>query len=1278
VETAEIEMALLDHPNIKQAAVVARAERDGDARLVAYLVAQNSPGPNSSELRSFVQERFADYMIPSAFVLLDGLPLTPNGKVDRHNLPDPGRSRPELDTPYQPPTTAVEEKLVKIWAEVLSLDRVGIQDNFFALGGHSLLATQVISRIRDLFQVELPLRRLFETPTIAALVDSIEKLHRMTERHGRPAIRAVSRKNPLPLSFAQQRLWFLNRLDPESAAYNQPTVLRLSGPLNVEALQKTLDAIVARHEVLRTTFTAIDGNPVQVVNEPRPVTLPLIDLSECHASQREAELQERLRQLTRKNFDLAKDPMIRGALLRRGENDHVLLLVTHHIASDNWSDQVLFREIASFYEAFASQRSPAFGDLPIQYADFACWQRQWLQGEVLDEELSYWRKQLEYAPVLELPTDRSRPPMRTHQGAQRSIKLSAPLCQKLKELSTKQDTTLFMILLAAFQTLLYRYTGQDDILVGSPIANRGRTEVEGLLGFFINTLVLRTDFSGNPTFEQLLARVREVCLQAYAHQQLPFEKIVEELQPDRDLRRNPLFEVMFELRKARNQTATPGGVKVEELEFDAGLAKFDLTLYMIDEGETLCGLLEYGTDLFDTATIERMLGHFQTLLEGIVSNSKQRISEFPLLTESEKHQLLAQWNDTQREYPKDQCIHELFETQVEKTPDAIALVFEERQLTYRQLNVRANRFAHYLQKLGIGPEVPVGICIERSIEMVVGLLAVLKAGGAYVPVDPNYPKERQSFMLRDADARVVLTQKKFLAAINHPDVVPLDRDWQEIAHESDENPTSGATPENLAYVIYTSGSTGTPKGVLGHHRGVVNRLHWKWRAYPFDANEVGCLKTSLSFVDSVCEVFGPLLQGIPSVVISDEVLMDPRRLIHTLADSHVTRIVLVPSLLRMLLDACPDLQRELPELRICITSGEILPADLVRAFQKTMPRSKLINLYGSTEVAADATCYEVNNNGPLSPVPIGLPIDNTQVYILDRFLNPVPIGVAGELHVGGAGLARGYLDDLELTNEKFIPNPFSTEPGVHLYRTGDLARRMADGKIEFLGRLDAQVKLRGFRIELGEIEAVLNQHPGVCQNAIALRAYEDPQPGKCLVAYVVPRREQAADSAELRRFLKTKLPDYMVPSGFEFLDALPLTTNGKLDRKALPAPDHTQLENNRIFIAPRTADEAAVAEIWSSVLGIEKVGIQDNFFDLGGHSLLAIQIMLRLSDRFRTLLPLRMLFEKPNVEELALEITKTLTEKVGPTKLRGILSELESMSDDHAKKVLGAPSAVEK
>ena len=1248
VETVEIEMALLDHPNIKQVAVVAHEEGDGDARLVAYLVPRQVPSPNSSELRSFLQGQFPDYMIPSAFVVLDALPLTPNGKVDRHNLPYPGKSRPELDTPYIAPTTSVEEKLAKIWTEVLSLDQVGIHDNFFDLGGNSLLAMQVISRIRDVFRVELALRHLFETRTLAALVDFIEKNHRMTNRDELRPIRTVSRNKPLPLSFAQQRLWFLNRLEPKNPAYNQPTVLRLSGELNMEALQKSLNAIVARHEVLRTTVTAINANPMQLVNESRPLELRVIDLSDRPALKRESEVQELLRELTSRCFNLAQDLMVRGSLLRLGENDHVLLLVTHHIASDNWSDQILFREIATFYEAFVNERSPLLSDLPIQYADFASWQRHWLQGDVLDEELIYWKKQLEgRAPVLELPTDRPRPLVHTHQGAQRSIKLATQLCQKLKELSREQDATLFMILLAAFQNLLYRYTGQDDIIVGSPITNRGRTEVEGLLGFFINTLVLRTDFSGNPTFQELLARVREVCLQAYAHQDLPFERIVEELQPNRDISRNPLFEVMLELRQAHNKTAKSAGMKIEELEFDSGLAKFDLTLYIIDEGDTLLALIEYRTDLFDAATIDRMLGHFETLLEEIVDNPKQRVSDFPLLTAAERHQHLVEWNDTDKEYPKDKCLHHLFETQVERTPEAAAVIYEGRQLTYSELNQRANRLANYLQKLGVGPEVLVAICVERSLEMIVGLLGVLKAGGAYVPLDPGYPKERQNFMLRDAQVRVVLTQKKFLNGINHPKVVSSDRDWQEIALESDENPDSRATPENLAYVIYTSGSTGTPKGVLGLHRGAVNRLNWMWNAYPFNAKEIACLKTSLTFVDSVCEIFGPLLQGIPSVVISDETLKDPRRLIQILSDSRVTRIVLVPSLLRVLLDACPDIQDELPELRIWITSGEILPSDLVLAFQKIMPRSTLINLYGSTEVAADVTCYEVRNNGPLKSVPIGLPIANSHIYILDRYLNPVPIGIPGELHVGGVGLARGYLNHAKLTADKFIPDPFSTEPGARLYKTGDLARRVANGNIEFLGRLDAQVKIRGFRIEPGEIEAVLGQHPAVYQNAVVLREYGNPLPGNRLVAYVVPRRGQTADSSELRSFLKTKLPDYMLPSAFEFLAALPLTANGKLDRKALPAPDHTQFVSSRIFIAPRTANEQTVAEIWSSVLGFEKVGIQDNFFDLGGHSLLAIQIMLRLSDRFRTLLPLRMIFEKPNVEELALEITNSLVERNG-------------------------------
>ncbi len=879
IELGEIETVLGQHSGVREVVVTAREDVPGDKRLVAYIVPHPAHSPTAGELRAYLKERLPDYMVPSAFVPVWEMPLTPNGKVDRKALPAPEYGRSEEDSDYVGPRTPVEEEMARIWASVLGVECVSVHDNFFDIGGHSLGATQIISRLREAFHVELPLRNLFETPTVAGLAESVELALQGGPGVEVPPLLPAPRTSDMPLSFAQQRMWFLNQWDSGSPAFNIPIDVRLKGELDIDALERALNAIVQRHEALRTTFAVVDGQPVQVINQALGLSVQVVDVQHVPAPEREEAAYRLAVKELQHPFDLERGPLLRATLLKLGEQDHILLLVVHHIASDGWSMGVLFRELAALYPAFIAGEPSPLPDLPVQYADFAAWQREWMQGEVLQEQLSYWTAQLAGAAPLELPTDRPRPPVQTYHGARLLQTLPKGLADELEEVSRREGVTLFMTLLAAFQALLSRYTGQSDIVVTTPIAGRTRPEIEELIGFFVNGLVLRTDLSGDPTFRELLERVREVALAAYAHQDLPFEKLVEELQPERDLSRPPLSQVVIVLQNTpmealHLQNLTLSNLQIDQI--DTETSRFELTLALEYAQDGLLMAAEYNTDLFDGGTISRMMGHYHTLLQAAVSNPDERISQLPVMAEDEKQQTLVEWNATRREYPMDLCVHHLFETQAARMPDAVAVMYEGRRITYRELNGRANQVANYLRKLGVGPDVLVGICVERSIEMVVGLLGILKAGGAYVPLDPAYPKERLAFMLQDSQASVLLTEKKL--SIDLPGrevrVVHLDEEWDAIAREAQEDFDSGATPDNVMYVTYTSGSTGQPKGVQGLHRGAVNRFHWMWETYPFAEGEVCCQKTALSFVDSAWEVFGPLLRGAPLLIIPDSVLKD--------------------------------------------------------------------------------------------------------------------------------------------------------------------------------------------------------------------------------------------------------------------------------------------------------------------------------------------------------------------------------------------------------------------
>ncbi|MEI2581295.1 amino acid adenylation domain-containing protein [Scytonema sp. PRP1] len=1248
IELGEIEATLAQHPAVQETVAIAREDVPGDKWLMAYIVVKpEQVAPSSSELRGFLKEQLPDYMVPRAFVFLEALPLTPNGKVDRRALPAADTSHFNDTNSYVPPRNPTQEVLAAIWAQVLGLEQVGIYDNFFELGGHSLLAIQVMSRIRQALGVEISLQLLFERATIAQLANAITtSLNQGTQQH--QSITRQANRQSAPLSFAQARLWFLAQLEPDSAAYNVVDAMQLQGNLNVDVLQQSLDAIVAHHEVLRTNFIAEDGNPVQVIREPQSVELKVIDLMDCPDER--TTVVQRLQQEAQRPFNLSSDLMLRACLLQISPQEHILQLVMHHIATDGWSMGVLFEQLTTLYQAFLEGRRNPLPELPIQYGDYAVWQRQWLSGEVVEKQLKYWKQQLAGAtPALELPTDRPRPPVQTRQGAKQFFVLPKNLSVSLSLLSRQEGVTLFMTLLAAFQTLLYRYSGQQDILVGSPTAGRNREEIEGLIGFFVNTLVLRTDLSGNPSFRELLQRVRSQGMSAYANQDLPFEKLVEELQPERSLSYHPLFQVMFVLQNVPRQTLELPGLSICALEVDNFASQFDLTLSIEETEQGLRGVWEYSTDLFEADTIRRMSGHFQTLLEEVTANPQQHVNKLPLLTATERQQLLVEWNDTQADY-QHQCIHQLFEQQVEKTPNAVAVVFEDEQLTYQQLNNRANQLAHHLNTLGVGPDVLVGICMERSLEMVVGLLGILKAGGAYVPIDPAYPKERLTFILEDTQTPVMLTQEKLVNNLHlGSQVICLDSDWELIANNSQENPMCEATVDNLVYVIYTSGSTGKPKGVMIPHRGVCNMLHWRQATFKLTQQDKVLQTISLSFDPSVWQIFWPLLFGGQLIMARPGGHQDPAYLVKVITEQQITVAALVPSLIRVLLEE--KRIENCTSLRHVTSGGEALGVELIERFVERLNlENVLINCYGPTEASIDTTFWICQRGTDHTIAPIGRAIANVQVYILDENLQPVPVGQSGELHIGGVGLARGYLNRLELTKEKFIPNPFSSVPGARLYKTGDLARYLPDRNIEFLGRIDHQVKIRGFRIELGEIETALGEHPAVQQTLVMVK--EDVPGDKRLVAYVVLHPEHIAPSpSELRGFLQGQLPEYMVPKTFAFLDVMPLNPNGKVDRRALDALDLALQEPQATFVAPRNELEQELTQIWQEILavqlGVQSIGITDNFFDLGGHSLLAVKLFAQIEKKFGFKLPLATLFTANTVESLAKILSQEQEKAVG-------------------------------
>lgn len=1243
IELSEIEAALAAHEAVRDCVVVVREDVPGNQRLVAYVVARNGASPRG--LRQFLAGKLPAHMLPAAILVLEKLPLTNNGKIDERALPLPEQIDADAGEGFVAPRNQVEDLLAEIWAQIVGVKRVGIHDNFFTLGGHSLSAARIVSRVREAFKTELPLRALFEHPTVATLGEVIEAMIRDDPESRSPAIVPVARDQNPPMSFAQQRLWFIDRLVPGNSFYNMLGAFCLQGPLNRAALEAALNDLITRHEILRTTFAESDGQLVQVIKPALKLALPLSDLTGIAVREREAEARRQAFEEGDRPFDLTAGPLLRATLLRLDDEDHLLLLAMHHIVSDGWSLGVLLGELAKFYQGHLAGVAVDPPALPIQYADYAAWQQRWLQGDVLAAEMSYWRRQLQSAPtLLSLPSFHPRPSTQSFRGAVHSFAVSESLTQSLRLLSRQETVTMFMLLLAIFKVLLSRYTGQHDILVGTPVAGRNRSEVEQLVGFFINTIVLRTDLSGNPTFREVVGRVREVGLGAFAHQELPFEKIVEELHPQRDLSHTPVFQVMFGLQNTPVDALDFPELTIKAMEIDNQTAKFDLTLDLQELPGGLLGWFEYSTDLFSADDMVRMTGHFLTLVEGVVKNPDQRIAELPLLTEDERRQQLLEWNATTADYAN-LPMHHLFEQQVERTPDAIALVCGPRQLTYSELSRRANGLARLLIEQGIGAESVVGVFMRRDVHLLTSILAVLKAGGAYLPLDPDYPVQRLRTIVGQSGARLVITARKFGPTLddevcNSPEVltapvVLVVEDALEQQRET-ENPPPRAVPDNLAYIIFTSGSTGVPKGVMIHHRGMVNHLWANIEALSMTSADVLAQTASHCFDISVWQFLAPLIIGARVHIFPDEITQDPTRLLREVDRAGVTVFETVPSLLQVALADVKTEQQQRPELkslRWLLPTGEEVPAELCREWLRTYPNVPLMNAYGPSECSDDVTLAPIYEppDETVGRMSIGRPIGNLQVAIVDRELNLAPIGVPGELCVRGIGVGRGYVALPSRTASVFVPDPFSPEPGARMYRSGDRAKYLPDGSIEYLGRMDHQVKVRGHRIELGEVEAALSQVPGVSEAVVIVR--EDTPGDKRLVAYCACDRE-VVTTAGLREFLEQRVPNYMVPSLFMLLAALPLSANGKIDRQSLPAPDLSQSRQDS-YVAPRDNVERQLCEIWEKLLKVSPIGIKDNFFNVGGHSLLALRLMAEVQQSFQRTLPLAVLFERGTIKELA-------------------------------------------
>ncbi|HEX5885854.1 MAG TPA: amino acid adenylation domain-containing protein [Pyrinomonadaceae bacterium] len=1264
VEIEEIEAILSDHESVREAVVVTRDDASGQKQLVAYIVPQTDQQLDFNTLRSHLRERLPDYMVPAGWVQLEQFPLTTNGKVDFKALPEPGQLRSDTEQGYEAPRTLIEEVLAGIWRQILGAERIGRDDNFFWLGGHSLLAMQIVSRVRESFQVELPLRSIFELPTLVELAERIETTMRLGTGISAPPLRPRVDSDRLPLSYAQQRLWFLDQLMPGSNAYNIPAELCIENEVNTGALEQALSEVVRRHEALRTTFLLAGGQPVQRINPPVSVKLPFVDLSGLGKEDRQVAIDRLRHEDALKPFDLARGPLLRGSLVRLDKAEYVFLLNMHHIVSDGWSMDVLMTEMQSLYRTFLQGRPSTLAELEIQYADYAQWQRDWMQGEVLRAEIDYWRQRLEGAPtLLELGTDRKRQLLRAMRSAQEPVIFSEEVSQTIREFSREEGASLFMTVMAGFHALLWRYTGESDILVGTPIAGRSRVELEPLIGFFVNMIPIRTSFSEAQSFRDLVKQVRESSFAAYTHEDLPFDKLVEELQPKRAPGRNPIFQVILAFNNAVPE------LDMAKVNMPAGVpasadVKFDLEVHLSDTPQGIKGSFSYSPELFDPPVIARMVDHFQRLFEQAIAQPDAKLASLSLLGEQEYRQVVEEWNHTAVAYPDAVCIHEVIEQQAVETPDVVAIESDQENITYADLNRRANILAHALRQQGVGPEVFVGVMLERSAELVVSLIAVGKAGAVYVPINLSDPPARRQFILDNAGVRVLVTSMAIAETLAATELtlVCVDSDEYRNALREQEfvaNPGSGVTAENLAYLMYTSGSTGTPKGAGISHRNVLGLV--KGANYAdLNSNEIFLQLAPASFDASTFEIWACLLNGA-RLMIFPPTTPSLSELGEFIARTQVTTLFLTTGLFHQFVDAN---FKSIGAVRQLLTGGDALSSTHLKKALEQIDNCQFVNCYGPTESTVMVCCYRVGTDYQATSVPIGRPISNARVYVING-MQPAAIGERGELLIGGAGLGRGYHNRPELTAERFVPDPYGPHSGGRLYKTGDAARYLNEGLVQFLGRIDDQVKISGFRIEPREIEAVLTSHPTITAALVVVR--EDTPGNKYLVAYVVANAETEANPEELRSYLKERLPEYMVPSVYVPLEALPLTPHGKIDRAALPAPDVSLIRAGREYVAPRNDLQKQIVDIWEELLKIHPISITDNFFDLGGHSLQMIMLVARIEEQLGKRVSMADLFGDPTIEHLS--------ELIGHGKENLFQSLVVPLRPEGTKPVLFSPHA---
>ncbi len=1234
IELGEIESVFNQYPGIKSVAVIARTDLGPQSQLVAYL-AMDGDVPSVTEWRKFLMQQLPEYMVPAHYVYLDTLPLSPNGKLDRKALPSPESSRPKLSQDYMAPQTDMQKQLAAIWQEVLRKEQIGIHDNFFELGGDSLQAMQVVARIRNMFGTGLPFRTFFENPTIGQISQAIESNKYVMEQL---SLTPVSRDQDIPLSSSQIRLWFLNEFEKNSATYNMPIAFKVEGELDIAILQRVIDKIVNRHESLRTTFTATDGQPRQIIHKHLRVPVEYINLSDLTLESRSEAAQNLADKEANTPFDLKGGPLFRIKVISLGPQEYVLLMTIHHIISDGWSVGIIAKEMTELYRSHKAGAPIDLPSLPLQYPDFAYWQRQWLQGDFLKSQINYWRDQLKgVPPLLELPLDFPRPAVESFRGKVIHFNLDAQLCRQARTLSQRHGVTFFMTLQTIFVMLLSRYSSQEDIVIGTPIANRHTRDLESIVGFFVNTLVLRTDLSGNPTFPELLKKVRRTNLEAYDHPHVPFEQLVEELNPQRNLSHSPWFQVMFVLQNTPLEMSPLENLKLTLLNQENLTAKFDLILEFIEQTDGLFGIIQFNKDLFKPETIERMARHYERLLEQAVADPDKNISEYTLLDHQEAETISHHLRRPLDHSISAPCLHELFEEQAKAQPQKIAVMTEDKGWTYGELNERANQLAKVLRRLGVTAGQHIGICVERSLDMVAGLLGILKAGGVYVPLDPDYPQNRLDEIINDAALRCLLTQEKFIQQFKTCQL-PVMRLDDEALFQYEDTPDleSVSQPDHCAYIIYTSGTTGQPKGVMVEHRALVNFVRAATERYGITSQDRVLQFSSISFDAAAEEIYLALINGGTLILRTEDMIASTRAFFDQCGRWGITMLDIPTTYWHQLVtDMGEEKIFELPEsLKTIIIGGErVLPAKVEQWFELEGNKPVLINSYGPTEATVVATTKRLEKEDTLNgEIPIGRPLANVNIVVLDPHLEPVPTGVPGELYIGGAGLARGYWNDPKLTEKKFIHWTQDKRSAVRLYKTGDRVRCLADGNIQFLGRIDQQVKIRGFRIELEEIESILTQAPSVKQAVVM--AKEEAPGEKFLVAFIVTDSDEK-DVSVIREFMKMRLPIYMVPVSIVVLPSIPVTVSGKYDRRALQRLTFQKGNKVRNYVAPRDTIEKRLCEIWAEVLKSERVGIKDDFFDLGGHSLLAVVLAARVKKYFNVEISLVTLFHDPTVENLA-------------------------------------------